>query len=335
MTEQVRAAIVGCGGLGRRHALNLAELDGADLSAMVDPSAESRDALARSLRDRGLAVPRMYDDVAALLADDRPDAVVVTTPNHTHSPVVVAAAQAGVHAFCEKPMALSVAECDAMITAAADAGTLLMIGYVRRYQAVFRGVKSLIDSGAIGEIHLASATRFGSGPPGGVGSWQMSRDTYGGMFSMYSHELDQLVWNAGPVTEVGAVLRPGAAPGDVEESALLTLAFGAGAVGSLGCTRIAPSPSYGLSFAGSEGSVTISDSSGAEGFAWARRGGEVEQVRPEPCNALADEIADFVSCVREGRQPGPDGESGRHVVDIARAADEAHATGQRITVGAR
>ena len=121
--------LVGAGRAGRVHANSLARrIPGARLAGVVESVAETRE---KALADFGIA--KGFDDLAAALDWGRFDAVVITTPTFTHRDFAVAAANAGKHVFVEKPMALSLSECDEMIAAAERAGVALQIGFMRRF----------------------------------------------------------------------------------------------------------------------------------------------------------------------------------------------------------
>lgn len=95
-----------------------------------------------------------YASYEALLADPDVEAVFITTPNDQHLDQTVAAAKAGKHVLVEKPMALSVADCEAMIAACADAGVALGLGFQQRHAPVHREMRRLVESGALGDIVL-------------------------------------------------------------------------------------------------------------------------------------------------------------------------------------
>jgi predicted dehydrogenase len=97
-------------------------------------------------------VPRWYDNGDDLINDPEVDIVYIATPTHVHKSYAIQAAQAGKHVYCEKPMGLSFAECQAMITACKDAGVSLWVAYYRRAMPRFLKIKSLIDEGAIGDV---------------------------------------------------------------------------------------------------------------------------------------------------------------------------------------
>ena len=121
--KTVRVGLIGAGRMGSFHAENLAlRVPGAWLTAVADlqPGA------AQQLADR-LGVEKAYTDIQALLNDSEIDAVAIATPARTHAELVIAAARAGKHVFCEKPMAVTLDEADRAIASAQDAGVVLHI----------------------------------------------------------------------------------------------------------------------------------------------------------------------------------------------------------------
>ncbi len=327
MAELLRVALAGCGGLGRAHARNVEAADGVRLVAVCDAVRESAVRLAAQLESG----PKPYADHRAMLAAENPDAVLVVTPNHTHSRISTDAALSGAHVFCEKPMALTVGDCDAMIQAAAQSGVFLMIGYVRRFQAAYQELKRRVDCGGIGEVTLAHAVRLGTGAPGGVGGWQTRKEQYGGMFSMYSHELDQLAWLAGEIRAVNAVIKFGGDPAnEIEESIFIGIEFASGAIGSLSSSRVYPVNSYELGVAGTEGAMKLEGPAGP--ILFARHGGKSAAIEVPGNNGLTDEIAHFFDCIQRGESPRSDGRDGRRVVAVAMAAHESARTGKRVEV---
>ncbi len=326
----LRVGLIGCGGLGRRHAQEIAQMPGIELVGVCDFFRESADRLAAELD----AKPRAYSDHKEMFSKEGLDAVVIVTPNFTHRELTVDAANAGLHVFCEKPMALSLADCDAMIEATEKAGVVLMIGYIRRFQSSFATMKRLIDEGRLGSLRFAHAVRLSTGPPGGAGGWQRQRSKYGGLYSLYSHELDQLCWFAGPIKCVQATLGFGNDPdNDVEEAANLNFEFESGAVGTLVCTRISPVTSYEVSVAGTTGSAKIEKGSGQEPVLLKSWGdSKIEAIEVPPANPRLGEFEHFFECIRTNTKPGPDGYAGRHTIAVALAADESHKTGRRIEV---
>jgi myo-inositol 2-dehydrogenase/D-chiro-inositol 1-dehydrogenase/scyllo-inositol 2-dehydrogenase (NAD+) len=156
----IGVCVIGAGRAGMMHARNLAATAGAALAAIADP--EPRALRAASDQFPG-ATP--YGDYRQALQDRRVQAVVVASPTGSHRDIVVAAAKAGKHVFCEKPMAVNVAECEEMIAAAARHNVKLQIGFMRRFDAGFIAAKARIDSGEIGQAVLIKSLTHGPNVP--------------------------------------------------------------------------------------------------------------------------------------------------------------------------
>jgi myo-inositol 2-dehydrogenase/D-chiro-inositol 1-dehydrogenase len=140
------AGLIGAGRMGAFHAETLARrLPGTRLAAIADPAPGA----ARQLADRLGGGPRALTDPGQLLADPAIDAVVIVTPARTHAGLVEAAARAGKAVYCEKPMALTLADADRAIEAAREAGVPLQVGFNRRYDAGFRAARDTIAAGCV------------------------------------------------------------------------------------------------------------------------------------------------------------------------------------------
>jgi UDP-N-acetyl-2-amino-2-deoxyglucuronate dehydrogenase len=159
MSQQYRAAVIGCGGISRRHARGLKALPGCDLIAGCDVRPENSAKLAEEF-----AIPRTYTDYRELLDKERPELVAICTWPGTHAEITAAAAEAGaLGIICEKPMCLSLEEADTMIAACERAGTRLAIAHHHRCSGRNSTARRLIAAGAIGE-----PTLLRSGTDGGL-----------------------------------------------------------------------------------------------------------------------------------------------------------------------
>jgi len=151
--------IIGCGKIAQvRHIPEYAEHPDAQLIGFYDVNLER----ARDLAQRYGATA--YETVEALLADDRIHAVSICAANFAHAELTIAALRAGKHVLCEKPMAITLEECEAMVAEAEKAGKYLMIGHNQRLAKAHSTAKELIDSGMIGKI-VTFRTTFGHGGP--------------------------------------------------------------------------------------------------------------------------------------------------------------------------
>jgi len=195
----VTVAVIGAGRIGAYHAETLAgRLPGVRLQAVADPNEEAARRLLARLDREDVRYVRDYQE---LLTDPDLEAVVVATPGPTHPEVIIAAAEAGKHVFCEKPLAYTLEEADRALAAVARAGVLLQIGFQRRFDAGFQRARALVAEGALGTVYLVRSltrdpalTAPASIPPGAI-----FRETL-------IHDFDVLRWLAGSeVVEVYAL----------------------------------------------------------------------------------------------------------------------------------
>lgn len=156
-------------------------------------------AYARSESDRAFPEAEAAGAVAstadALIASADVDAISVCVPNHLHRRYAEAALRAGKHVFCEKPLALTVADADALLRAASDAGRLLMVGHLTRHMPAYAKVAEILETGRLGPPRAAYASRMHCG---GGRSWRMDPEIGGGVvFDLLVHDFDLLNWYLG------------------------------------------------------------------------------------------------------------------------------------------
>jgi predicted dehydrogenase len=188
----IAVAVIGAGRAGMIHARNFAwgRVAGAILAAVVEPDPDARQHACQQLQlARGCA------DYREVLHDPMIGAVVVATPSASHHEIVIAAARAGKHILCEKPMAISAAECDDMLAAVEDAGVKLQIGFMRRFDAGFVAAKQRVDAGEIGRVVLIKSLTHGPSTPK---PWMYDiRQSNGPLSEVNSHDIDTLRWFSG------------------------------------------------------------------------------------------------------------------------------------------
>lgn len=156
-SQPLRAALVGCGGMGKGLAKRLASLPEYALVAGCD-------LLDASVQGFTEAFPQAkgYTDFAALLATETPDVVLVATNNVSHAPLTIQAAEAGVRGvYCEKPMAANLADAQKMVEVCAQQGAKLAVNHQRRMLPVFTTIKRMIAEKAIGDVELIRASCAG------------------------------------------------------------------------------------------------------------------------------------------------------------------------------
>lgn len=316
-------AVVGVGTMGRRHAENLRRLvPQAQLVAVADTDA----ARARQAAFE-LEIENSFDRIEAVLERKDIQAVVIASPGKFHAGQVEAAAQAGKHILCEKPLALSLAEADRALAAVARAGVGLQLGHMRRYDAAYADAKRRIEAGEIGEpVIFKSLGRDRQPPP--LSYFQSGLN---GMLFLDSslHEFDLARWlMADEVAELqayGAVLVfPELRECNDIDTGIVNLKFSRGGLGNVESFRHAR---YGYDIrtevVGSKGTLTIG-SLGRTPVNILTAAGAGHDIVGHYLERFADaylaEMKDFVETVLAGREPRVTGEDGRRAVAIALAA---------------
>lgn len=304
------------------------ELLAADPDAATAPPGELR---GRDLADRhGVA----YVDTYAEALDRSPDAVVVCAENARHRDVVLAAAAAGAHVLCEKPLATRVEDAEAMVAACDAAGVVLMTAYPVRFSPEFATLRRLHESGALGTVLGATGTNNGKVPSGRA--WFTDPDLSGGgaLADHVVHVADLLdVLLAEEVVAVRAVTNRVLHGDDprvrAETGGLVSITYAGGAEVTVDCSWSVPddAPTWGgltLQVYGTEGVVDV-DPFGAH------VGGVVDGGRPawlglgENLDRLM--LDHFLECVDTGRTPGPDGRAGLRTLRVVAAAQASAAAG--------
>jgi predicted dehydrogenase len=186
--RKIGVVLAGCGGIGRSHAAAIAALPEARLVAAVDVD-EDR---ARSFAQR-FGADTFATDLASVLDRDDVDAVIVTTANNLHAPLTIQALDAGKHVMVQKPMALTLAEADAMIAAAEQSGKQLMVSFFEFFHPAFKRAKELVDAGSIGDVFLFKAIMAWSS---GLDNWRFNPAMSGGGILMdgHSHHIAYFTW---------------------------------------------------------------------------------------------------------------------------------------------
>ncbi|MCM3908053.1 Gfo/Idh/MocA family protein [Trueperella bernardiae] len=214
----VNYGIVGTGYFGAELGRALHRLEGANVLGVYDPVNAARPAA-----EFGAEV---FDSMEALVRDPRVDAVIVASPNSMHVEPTLAAARAGKAIFAEKPIALSYADCAAMVDAAREAGVFFMAGHVMNFMNGVRLAKRLIASGELGRVLHIRSTRTGWESVQPVATWKKVRELSGGHLYHHVHELDCVQSILGPArfaTMIGGNVAH--SEDDVDDMLLIQLQF--------------------------------------------------------------------------------------------------------------
>jgi len=327
MTNTTRICVVGAGRVGQLHSDTLANsVPEAKLAALVDQNAEALGKAADrfSVEARFISLEQALQSVAF-------DAVVLTTPTFTHRDLAVMAASAGKHVFCEKPMALTVAECDDMIAAAERASVILQLGFMRRFDPDFEAAWARIEAGEIGRPMVVKSLTHGPGLPP---AWARDLRTSNGMLAeVNSHDWDTVRWliASDPERVYAEVANFKGERDDVHtehfyDNVLVNVRFESGALGSI--SGICPCD-YGydarVEIVGEKGLMQIGDVRGQSVVVCTSRDHglvtPIFRTWPERfAAAYIREMKHFIACIRTGARPRAGGAEGRWAVAGALAA---------------
>jgi myo-inositol 2-dehydrogenase/D-chiro-inositol 1-dehydrogenase len=326
MTKNLRFGVIGAGRIGKIHAENLAtRIPGVDLAAIADIDR----AAAQGLADR-LHVPFVYEDYHAILSDPAVDAVAICSSTDTHAIIVIEAAQAGKHIFCEKPIDHDLAKIDAALAAVEQAGVKLQIGFNRRFDPNFRKVRQMVAEGKIGAPHILRITSRDPAPP----PVSYVR-TSGGMFlDMTIHDFDMARYLSGSevvevYTTAGVMVDPEIGEAGDVDTAVITLRFANGAIGTIDNSRKAV---YGydqrVEVFGSGGMVQAQNNT-PDNDVYYHAGG-VQSAKPlyffleRYMDSFIAEMKDFVKSIEDDTPPPVTGLDGRIPVMIGMAAKKSY-----------
>lgn len=321
MKNEIRVCLVGAGRAGQVHAESLTQhIPEGRLVAIVDPNP----AALEKTGDR-FGVDSRFSSLVEAIDRVAFEAVIITTPTFTHRELALTAAAHGKHIFCEKPMALTMEECDEMIASAERNGVLLQLGFMRRFDPDFESAAARIEAGEIGKPMLIKSLTHGPGLPP---AWARDLHTSNGMLAeVNSHDWDATRWLAGsnPERVYAEVSNFKGAKHGVDtphfyDTALVSIRFESGALGSI--SGICPCD-YGydarVEIVGEKGLLQIGDIRGQSVVVCTdRERGLVTPIFrswPERFrSAYVREMKYFLGCMRTGTQPRVNGHDGRWAV---------------------
>ena len=257
MEKKLNVGIIGVGRIGKVHTLSIQHhLPQVTVKGVTDKFIEQAKEWASVS-----GIETVYDTYQEMLQDPEIDAVLICSSTDTHAEIAVAAAKAGKHIFCEKPVDLSVSKVRDVIEAAETAGVSLQIGFNRRFDHNFRKVKELIDAGTIGDLHILKITSRDPAPPP-IEYIEVS----GGMFmDMTIHDFDMARFLTGSEAEeiyvaAASIVDPAIGEAGDVDTAVITMRFKNGAICVIDNSRKA---AYGydqrVEAFGSKGKVEISN----------------------------------------------------------------------------
>ncbi|MBK6884785.1 MAG: Gfo/Idh/MocA family oxidoreductase [Flavobacteriales bacterium] len=199
MNTPIKFAVIGCGHIGKRHAEMIQRHPESELVAICDP--RSRDEVGANAFD----VPYFHDARAMLDQVADIDVVNVCTPNGSHAELSLLALERRKHVVCEKPLALSKANCEAIIYKALQVHRTVFGVMQNRYSPPSQWIKGVVDQGLLGNIHLVQVNCYWNRDERYYkkGSWKGTKDLDGGtLFTQFSHFIDILYWLFGDISDI-------------------------------------------------------------------------------------------------------------------------------------
>ena len=335
--SQINIAVIGAGRIAHSHFAGLLNLPQCYRYAICDPCEDGR---AEKLKEQ-YGVEKACADYKELIGDPKVDAVIVTTPDHTHCEIASAFLRDGKPVLLEKPMALKKEDCDELLRVSKETGTMLMVGQVCRYNHNFVQAKKLIETGALGDLVFVEseyAHSYELNP--GTGNWRVHPDREA-IIGGGCHAIDLLRWIAGNPTEVSAYANHKYLPDwPVNDTTIAIYKFPNDVIGkvfcSIGVKRVYTMRTciYGtkgtLIFGNYDKTMTLYKANPEDihsGF-----------TKPTiiPCNPkghnMEAEIRDFVLAIQNGKQPPISPLEGASTVAVARATVDSFTKGKPVKI---
>ena len=330
--REITAGVVGAGRIGKIHAGNLVNIPGVRLKAIADPYIVADEWSARGIEH--------LLDPQAILGDAEIEVVLICSPTPTHAEFTQAAARAGKHVFCEKPIDLDPDRIRRTLEVVDDAGVKLQVGFNRRFDPTFARVRRSVVDGEIGDIHLVKVVARDPAPP----TPEYVRDSGGMFLDMTIHDFDMVRFLSGSEVEevqaFGAVLVDPAIgeAGDVD-TAVVTMKLANGALAVIENSRRAV---FGydqrIEVFGSKGGMEAFNESPFQVRLRTGRG----ECASNPLyffleryqRSFVAELEEFIDSVREEREPPVTGRDGLLPVLIGLAANRSMSTNRPIRVEA-
>jgi predicted dehydrogenase len=326
----LRIGFVGAGGMGNHHAREVLRREDARVAALCDPSAAARERLLTTLGAAAEGV-KAYASPEEMLAAERLDAAVITTPHTQHGAHVRACLEAGLHVMVEKPMTTTAKDARELMALAEKSGKVLAIGYQRHGDGKFIKARELVQAGRIGEIRLIhviiAQDCLDNFRPGA--SWRADPALSGGghVMDTGSHINDMLLWITGlEPKRVHAFINNEGALVDVLTA--MAVEFTNGAVGNLSYTSLSPEWREEFTFYGTEGAMRF----GADEPLRLIRKGE-DTILPRPARGGKAPLPNFLEAIQGQAEVQAPPICGLRVAQLTEAAYKSAQSGQPEAVG--
>jgi predicted dehydrogenase len=323
--DRVGIGVVGLGWFGGVLADAASAIEGVELVACYARSEATREAFAAAHGGQPAA------SLAELLEDPRIHGVVVATPHSTHADLVEAVAAAGKHVFVEKPLALNGADARRAIAATAAAGVTLQIGHNRRRQPANRRIKAMVEAGDLGTVMQLEG--FHSSPGAHrpeLPAWRTDpvECPAGGMTALGVHTVDTFHYLVGPAKRVVAFSKQLLGTTTLDEATSVTIEYASGPIGHIGTSYFVP-PVVWMAVYGTDRNVWNEDD-GARFLEQARADASRSERPVDTLDTIADEMREFVACVRGEAEPETGPDAGLEVAVVLEAIVQSVASGAAV-----
>jgi len=324
MKKVLNVGVIGLGRIGKLHVHNIiAQMSDVKIIGVTDIIEDPLTEISRKYE-----IPIIEKDYHCLLDNKQIEAIIICSSTDTHAKIISEAAQAGKHIFCEKPIALDLADIDKAVSEVKKSGVKLQIGFNRRFDPSFKKAKEMIKTGKIGEPHIVRVTSRDPAPPpmeyikvsGGIFLDMMIHD-----FDMIRYLLDEDVKE---LIAVGSCLvNPEISKYNDIDTAIVTFQYRNGAWGTIDNSRQAV---YGydqrIEIFGSGGCIKVGNKKPTEVFL----SGTEDTRSDKPVyfflerynESYIEEIKHFIQCIKENKEPSVTGHDGKMAVVMGYAAKE-------------
>jgi UDP-N-acetyl-2-amino-2-deoxyglucuronate dehydrogenase len=340
MLEKIRFGIIGAGVISSYHARAVNFHQEAELIAISDVIEDKANAIAEEYR-----IPSVYKDYEEMLKRDDIDIVSVCLPSGMHATATIAAAQAGKHVLCEKPLDITSENMTRMIDAAKKYGVKLGCVFQRRLMPSTLAALEAIRAGKLGKMVLGDAyLKYYRSPEyyqsaGWRGTWQW--DGGGALMNQGIHGVDVIQYLMGGVKSVFAYTAPLVRDIEVEDTAVAVVKYVNGAFGVIqGTTSVYPNQETRFELHGEKGTIVIADSGikqwkFSDSDETAPNVGALSTMASTKADEMYDDghylfVDDIIRAVKENKEPLVNGEQARQSVDLILAIYESARTGKEV-----
>ncbi|HHU77477.1 MAG TPA: inositol 2-dehydrogenase [Clostridiales bacterium] len=334
MDGKIKTGVIGAGRIGRLHAENIVNnIREAEIKAIADINTENVKDWANEL-----GINNVYDDYRRIIADPEIEAVLICSSTDTHAQIIIEAANAGKHIFCEKPIDFSIDRIYEALDAVDKNGVKLQIGFNRRFDHNFKKVRDLVKEGEIGTPHIIRITSRDPEPP----PIEYVKRSGGIFLDMTIHDFDMARYLSGSdvvevYTNAAVLVDPAIGEAGDADTAVISLKFANGAIGVIDNSRKA---AYGydqrVEVFGSEGCVTVSNDTPTSAVLSTQSG--VISDKPKYFfleryqDSFVTEMRAFFDSIINDSEPPVNGVDGLKPILIALAAKESYETGRPVKV---